>query len=61
MVAGLKHYVKNTLNNSTEIDMQFIIGIIFGIVVSTIGFSGVAKVLDKSVDTIKQTSHQVGK
>lgn len=41
--------------------MQFIIGIIFGIVVSTIGFSGVAKVLDKSVDTIKQTSHQVNK
>jgi hypothetical protein len=41
--------------------MQFIIGIIFGIVVSTIGFSGVAKVLDKSVDTIKQTSSQVSK
>ncbi len=39
--------------------MQFIVGIIFGIVVSTIGFSGVARVLDKSVDTIKQTSHQV--
>lgn len=41
--------------------MQFIIGIIFGIVVSTIGFSGVAKVLDKSVDTIKHTSHEVSK
>lgn len=39
--------------------MQFIIGIVFGIVVSTIGFSGVARVLDKSVDTIKQTSHQI--
>ena len=39
--------------------MQFIIGIIFGIVISTIGFSGVARVLDKSVDTIKQTSHQI--
>ena len=39
--------------------MQFIIGTIFGIVISTIGFSGVARVLDKSVDTIKQTSHQI--
>ena len=39
--------------------MQFIFGIVFGIVISTIGFSGVAKVLDKSVDTIKQTSHQI--
>ena len=39
--------------------MQFIIGTIFGIVISTIGFSGVARVLDKSVDTIKQTSQQI--
>jgi len=59
MVAGLKQLVKSTLNNSTESDMQLIIGIILGIVVSTIGFSGVARVLDKSVDTIKQTSQQI--
>ena len=59
MVAGLKQLVKSTLNNSTENDMQLIIGIVLGIVVSTIGFSGVARVLDKSVDTIKQTSQQI--
>jgi len=59
MVAGLKQLVKSTLNNSTESNMQFIIGIVFGIVISTIGFSGVARVLDKSVDTIKQTSQQI--
>jgi len=59
MVAGLKQLVKSTLNNSTESDMQLIIGIVLGIVVSTIGFSGVARVLDKSVDTIKQTSQQI--
>ena len=59
MVAGLKLLVINTQNNSLENNMQFIIGIIFGIVISTIGFSGVAKVLDKSVDTIKQTSQQI--
>ena len=41
--------------------MQFIIGIVFGIVISTIGFSGVARVLDKSVDTIKQTRQQINK
>ena len=59
MVAGLKQLVKSTLNNSTESDMQLIIGIVLGIVVSTIGFSGVARVLDKSLDTIKQTSQQI--
>ncbi len=41
--------------------MQLIIGIILGIVIATIGFSGVAKILDKSVDTIKQTSHQINR
>ena len=59
MVAGLKLLAINTLINSLENNMQLIIGIILGIVVSTIGFSGVAKVLDKSVDTIKQTSQQI--
>lgn len=32
---------------------NFIIGTIFGIVVSTIGFAGVAKVLDKAVIVTK--------
>ena len=36
--------------------MQFLIGVIFGIVVSVVGFSGMAKILDKAVVPIKETA-----
>ena len=39
--------------------MNFIIGVIFGIVVSTIGFSGVAKMLDSGVNTTKSVVKQI--
>lgn len=34
--------------------MKFILGTIFGIVVATVGFSGVAKMLDTGVEKTKQ-------
>ena len=34
---------------------NFIVGTIFGIVVATIGFSGVARLLDSGVDKVKST------
>jgi len=37
---------------------NFIFGTIFGIIVSTIGFAGVAKVLDKAVDVTKQQAEK---
>ena len=37
---------------------NFVLGTIFGIIVSTIGFAGVAKVLDKSVDVTKQQAEK---
>jgi len=37
---------------------NFIVGTIFGIIVSTIGFAGVAKVLDKAVDVTKQQAEK---
>ena len=37
---------------------NFILGTIFGIIVSTIGFAGVAKVLDKAVDVTKQQAEK---
>lgn len=44
---------------------DFILGTIFGIAVATVGFStvvnGIAKVVDKGVDTVKQQSHEMAK
>lgn len=36
--------------------MRFLIGFIFGIVVATVGVSGIAKMLDKSVDKVKEVT-----
>jgi len=41
--------------------MNFIFGVIFGIVVSTIGFSGVARVLDTGVDKTKVIVEKIEK
>ncbi len=39
----------------------FISGVIFGIVLSTVGFSGIAKILDKGVEAIKTNSQEYSK
>ncbi len=39
----------------------FIAGFIVGIIVSTVGFSGIFKMLDKSVDSLKTQSHKLSK
>jgi hypothetical protein len=41
--------------------MQFIIGIILGIVISTIGFSGLAHIADSGVDKVKQVAKESSK
>jgi hypothetical protein len=40
---------------------NFILGTIFGIVVSTIGFSGIAKLLDNGVNKVKQVTVEQAK
>jgi capsular polysaccharide biosynthesis protein len=40
---------------------NFILGVIVGIVVSTIGFAGLAKWLDKGVKTVKEVSKEMSK
>lgn len=40
---------------------KLIIGFVLGIVVSTVGFSGVAKMLDKSVDKVKEVTIEQAK
>jgi hypothetical protein len=39
----------------------FIIGTVFGLVLATVGFSGIAKIMDKGVDTIKTQSTEMAK
>jgi hypothetical protein len=36
--------------------MNFIAGVIVGIVIATVGFSGIAKMADKGVDKIKEVT-----
>jgi len=37
---------------------NFIIGTVFGIVIATIGFSGVARLLDGGVNKVKAIAHE---
>jgi hypothetical protein len=39
----------------------FIAGTVFGLVLATVGFSGIARMLDKGVDTVKEKSVEIAK
>jgi hypothetical protein len=38
---------------------MFIAGTVFGLVLATVGFSGIARMLDRGVNTIKSTSQDL--
>jgi hypothetical protein len=40
---------------------NFLIGTVFGIIVATVGFSGIAKMLDNGVDKVKQVTVEQAK
>lgn len=40
---------------------NFIVGTIFGLVIATVGFSGIANILDRGVDTLKTKSQELAK
>jgi hypothetical protein len=40
---------------------NFIIGTIFGIVIATVGFGGIAKMADKGVDKVKEITLEQAK
>ena len=40
---------------------KLIVGFVLGVIVSTIGFSVLARVADRGVESIKQTSQEVAK
>lgn len=39
--------------------IKFIYGTVFGIVIATVGITGVARLLDRGVDVIKQEARQL--
>jgi hypothetical protein len=39
----------------------FIMGTIFGLILATVGFGGIAKMLDKGVETVKTQSQELAK
>jgi hypothetical protein len=38
-----------------------LVGFILGLVVATVGFSGVAKILDRGIETVKTQSQELAK
>lgn len=40
---------------------KFIAGTIFGIVLATVGFSGIARMLDRGVDTVKTQTREIAR
>jgi len=39
--------------------MKFIIGFVFGMIVATVGFSGVARIMDHGVETVKTQAQEL--
>lgn len=40
---------------------KILIGFILGLVVATVGFGGVARILDRGIDTVKTQSQEMAK
>jgi len=40
---------------------KFLVGFLFGVVVATIGFTGVARLLDSGVDVVKEKSQELAR
>ena len=40
---------------------KLIVGFVLGLVVATVGFSGIAKMLDRGIDTVKEKSVDLSK
>ena len=40
---------------------RFIMGFVLGLIVATVGFGGIARILDHGVETIKSTSEELAK
>ena len=41
--------------------MNFVYGFIFGLIVSTVGFSGVARMMDHGIETVKSQAQTLAR
>jgi hypothetical protein len=41
--------------------MRFVTGFVLGLIVATVGFSGVARMLDNGIDRVKTQSQELAK
>jgi hypothetical protein len=41
--------------------MKLIVGFVLGLVVATVGFSGIARILDNSIEHVKTQSQELAK
>jgi hypothetical protein len=41
--------------------MRFVIGFVLGLVVATVGFSGIARMLDNGIERVKTQSQELAK
>ncbi len=39
----------------------FIAGTVFGLILATVGFSGIARIMDRGVDTVKEKSVEMAR
>ena len=54
-------YNKHIDTKKGNIMKAFIFGTVFGLILATVGFSGIARMLDKGVDTVKVQSQELAK
>jgi len=54
-------YNTYTLTHREAFMKAFILGTVFGLVLATVGFSGIARMLDRGVDTVKTHSQEMAK
>lgn len=56
-----QRYTRHIINTQKVFMRNLVIGFILGLVVATIGFSGLARMFDKGVDTVKTHSVELAK
>jgi hypothetical protein len=39
----------------------FVLGTVFGLILATVGFSGIARIFDKGIETVKTQSQELAK
>lgn len=61
MTSGNICIIINSLTHRKVYMRNFIIGTVFGIVLATVNFSGIVRMFDKGVDTVKTQSQELAK